>query len=132
MKLTPKQENLAQKFLELGNGSEAYRQSYNTSNMSEKTIHEKACIELKKGKVAARVRELQKEHAARHAVTVDSITREYEEARQLALEEKQTSAAVSATTGKAKLHGLLNDKVDLGGDINITVTKKVFSARDSD
>ena len=113
MKLTPKQEKFAQKYIELGNASEAYRQSYNAENMKGDVIHVKASELLASGKVAVRVKELQDAHAARHAVTVDSITKEYEEARELAKEEKQPSAMVSATTGKAKLHGLVTDKKEL-------------------
>jgi hypothetical protein len=41
---------------------------------------------------------------------VDSLTAELEEARSVAMAEKQASAAVSATMGKAKLHGLVVDK----------------------
>jgi hypothetical protein len=51
----------------------------------------------------------------RVAVTVQSLTDELEEARALALAEKQSSAAVSAVMGKAKLHGLLIDKRRLEG-----------------
>lgn len=57
--LTPKQEKLCQKFIELGNASEAYRQSYNAENMKPETIHRKVHDLLKQDKIAARVRELQ-------------------------------------------------------------------------
>lgn len=62
-------------------------------------------------KVIARVSELLEAAAKRTEVTIESISAEYEEARNLAIVEKQTSAAVAATTGKAKLHGLITDKV---------------------
>jgi len=55
--------------------------------------------------VRARMVEL-RDQLHRHNVTVDSLTFEYEEARQLALNVENPGAAVSATTGKAKLHGL--------------------------
>ena len=69
--------------------------------------------------------ELQAEHRARHNITIDSLTTDLENDRQLAHTEGQAGAAVSATLGKAKLHGLLKDKVEAsgpeGGPIDLTV-----------
>ena len=59
----------------------------------------------KRADVKARVVELRRQ-LHRHNVSIDSLTFEYEEARQMALQAEQPSAAVAATTGKAKLHGL--------------------------
>lgn len=108
--LTPNQESFAQKYLELGNASEAYRQSYDAANMMAKTVWEEASRLLSNHKVAARVNELRAELAKRHAVTIDSISAELEQARSLAFQTEQPAAAVSASLGKAKLHGLLIDK----------------------
>ena len=46
-------------------------------------------------------------------MTVDRLTEDLEAARQLALQNKSPSAAVAATMGKARLHGLLVDKQEL-------------------
>jgi hypothetical protein len=73
--------------------------------------------------VAQRVAELQQEHRERHAVTVDSLTQELEEARMVATAEKQGAAMTSATMGKAKLHGLLVDKNEIKADLNVQVSK---------
>lgn len=43
-------------------------------------------------------------------VDIDRLTRELECARQMAMDNNQAAAAVTATLGKAKLHGLLTDK----------------------
>ena len=126
--LTPKQEKFAQKYIELGNASEAYRQAYNAENMGVETIHVAASQLLAKHKVSIRVEELRLESAARHAVTVDSITKELEEARAIAITEKQTASAVSASNSKAKLHGLLDDSVKFNGKLEINVKKTVRSA----
>lgn len=56
--------------------------------------------------VAARVKELQSKTVKKVEITVQSLADELEEARAIALKEGQTSAAVSATMGKAKLFGL--------------------------
>lgn len=65
--------------------------------------------------ISARVSELLAMAAERALVTIDSLTDELEQARGIAIAEKQTSAAVAATLGKAKLHGLLVDKKQVTG-----------------
>ncbi len=120
-KLTVKQENFCCKYVELGNASEAYRLAYDASNMKPETINVKASELLKNGKVSVRVDELKAQHAERHAVTVDTITQELEEARLMAIVEKQSSAAISASMGKAKIHGLVVDKAVVKSDVNVTL-----------
>lgn len=128
-KLTPKQEAFAQKYVECGNASEAYRFAYDVSEDTKpETIWKEAYLLLGNPKVAPMVEKLQQEHRERHSVTIDMLTAELDEARQLALkDEKGASAAVSATMGKAKLHGLLVDKAEHtgknGGPIEHTVSK---------
>ncbi len=111
MSLTIKQEAAAQAYIENGgNKSAAYREAYDAEKMKENTIHVKACELFKCGNVAVRVIELQEEHRKRHNVTVDTLTKELDEARALAQEEAQPAAMTGATMGKAKLHGLITDK----------------------
>ena len=123
MALTIKQENFCRAYIETGNASEAYRQAYDAENMKPETINRKAKELLDNGKITARVDELKAVHAERHDVTVDSLTTEYEEARGVAKDTKQPSAMVSATTGKAKLHGLVTDKQEA----KVTVEAKEMS-----
>ena len=114
-KLTPKQEAFACAYVETGNASEAYRRAYDAGAMKEETIWRKAKECLDNGKVTARVEQLQAKHAKRHEITVDSITEMLKEDRDLARKNDQASAAVSASMGLAKLHGLIIDrsKIDL-------------------
>lgn len=63
-----------------------------------------------KDSVSQRVTELLSKAAELTLVSIDSVTSELEEARRMALLIKQPASAVSATMGKAKLHGLLVDK----------------------
>ncbi len=70
-------------------------------------------------RVADRIRELQDEAKERTLVTIQTLTAELEEARRLALEVSNPSAAVSATMGKAKLNGLLVDKAEAGPTFDI-------------
>ena len=80
-------------------------------------------------RVAARIRELQDEAKERTLVTVERLTAELEEARRLALEVSNPSAAVSATMGKAKLNGLLVDKTEVGPTFDIAERINAAKAR---
>ena len=104
--LTPKQECFCQVYIETGNASEAYRRAYDAERMKSATINRNACALLKNNKIATRVAVLQSEHRKRHDISIDSLTSEYEDARQLAMDTSQPAAANGAITGKARLHGL--------------------------
>ena len=75
-----------------------------------------------KPEIQNRVRELLEERAdvalkktAREIeVTKDSLLEELEEARQIAIEEGQASAAVAATIGKARITGNIIDRREVG------------------
>jgi len=114
MALTPKQEAFALAYVETGNASEAYRRAYSAGKMKTAVIAVKASELLAHGKVSVRVAELQAGHVERHKLTVDDLLRELEEARNAALtaETAQSSAAVAATMGKAKLLGLDKQIID--------------------
>jgi len=115
-KLTEKQEKFCKAYIETGNSAEAYRSAYNTANMKLESVHREAKRLMDNPKVATRVAKLQKMHQKRHEVTVDSLTKELEEARDLAKETKSPAAMVSATMGKGKLHGLVIDRSKIAGD----------------
>lgn len=126
--LTPKQEAFAAKYVECGNASEAYRESYDAANMADKTVWEAASRLLADYKVAARVKELRDVIAEAAKLTVADLLRELEEARTAALtaETVQASAAAAATMGKAKLLGLDKQALELtgkdGGPIEQAIT----------
>lgn len=120
MALTAKQEAFCLAYVETGNASEAYRRAYSTENWKPTSITVNASKVLADAKVSLRVAELQAMASERALVTVLSLTEELEEARALALQEGQPSAAVSASMGKAKLHGLLTDKIEHKGGVTIT------------
>ena len=75
--------------------------------------------------IRARVAELQERGAKRVEVTVESLSAELDEARTKALESGQISAAVSATMGKAKLHGKLVERKHHTGSIGTYDLSKV-------
>jgi len=134
IKLTQKQENFCRLYVEIGNASEAYRQSYNTK-ANYATVNVDACNTLAKPNVSLRVEELRKEARERTMVTVESLITELEEARQAALgaTNPQSGAAVAATMGKAKLCGLDKQIIEHIGDVPVgRVTVEVVSARPED
>ena len=135
--LTPKQERFCQLYIELGNASEAYRQSYDADSMNENTVNRKAKELLDNGKITARLELIRNEHSKRHNITVDSLLIELEEARKMALdlniqEKPQVSAAVTATMGKAKLLGLDKQVVELTGENTTNLNLKVVFENDGE
>lgn len=80
-----------------------------------------------------RVSELQAKTVKKAEITVESLAQELEEARAIALAEKQSSAAVSATMGKAKLFGLGSENRKVTGTIQVvTITAKQLDALGDD
>lgn len=120
MALTQKQEAFCLAYIETGNASEAYRRAYDAEKMKPETVTKRASELLSNGEVTGRVEQLQKMAVTRHAITVDDLIAELEEARTLASggEKPKPAAMVSATMGKAKLLGFDVQKIDA------TVTSK--------
>jgi hypothetical protein len=83
--------------------------------------HDGNCIRLRGNeRVQARLRELQETVAEANEVTVGSLLGELEQARQKASKLDQLSAAVRAIEAKAKVSGLLIQRVEIGhpGEFN--------------
>lgn len=119
--LTQKQEMFCLAYIETGNATEAYRAAGYSTNATSKTINEAASRLLADSKVSARVAELRNMQVQRLAITVDDLVAELDEARTIALTaaKPQSAAAVSATLGKAKLLGLVTDKVEHSGGLRV-------------
>jgi hypothetical protein len=64
--------------------------------------------------VRRRVAELQAGGAARAEVTVATLVQELDQAREMAVERGQASAAVAATMGKARVTGQLVERAEVG------------------
>jgi len=122
-KLTPKQDAFARAYVEMLGPSEAYKRAYDAENMSPESIKVEANKLLNRPNIALTIVKLQEAGRERTLVTVESLTKELDENRSAALELEQPAAMNSATMGKAKLHGLLVDRVH--GDVNITIGSDV-------
>lgn len=116
-KLTLKQEKFCLVYLETGNASEAYRQAYDVDRMKPETIKRKAAELMVNGNITATIEAAQSDARERSHLTVESLLAELEEARQAAMtaDTPQSSAAVSATMGKAKLLGLDKQIIEHSG-----------------
>lgn len=114
-RFTEKMELFCLAYIETGNASEAYRRSYNTANMADKTARREGYNLLQNPLVEARIEELRTKVMERHEITVDTLLAELEEARLLGKETGKASAMVTASMGKAKLLGLDKQIVELTG-----------------
>ena len=130
MSLTPKQEAFCLAYIETGNATEAYKMAYDVKTMSDNAIGVESCRMIDSPKISLRLKELREPIIARHGVTVDSLINELEEARQIALESAQSSAAVSATMGKAKITGYDKQVVDHISSDNSMTPKAVVIGKD--
>ena len=74
--LTPKQKKFCLEYVRTANASEAYRLAYDTSNMKQTTVNEKASLLLKEDKIRTRVAELQEEAQERTGVHIDDTVKE--------------------------------------------------------
>ena len=113
-KLTPKQEGFCKDYITTGSQTRAYELNYNVKKMQKPTIHTKAHEVMQNGAVTVRINELQERVNKKFEVTVESLTRELEEDRQLARDVDMPAAAISALNVKARIHGL--DKQVMSND----------------
>ena len=129
--ITQKQRAYCLAFMETGNSSEAYRRSYDTSGMTTASVNRCAKDVYDNVNVSAMIEQLRKKAMNRNEITVDTLLDELEEARKAALDADtaQSSAAVSATMGKARLLGLDKKIVDhMSSDGSLMPTKIVLMA----
>lgn len=128
--VTEQQEKFCRVYVETGNASEAYRQAYKSDRKTANSVAVDASRMLDKPNVRLRIDQLRQVHAKRHNVTVDSLVAELEEIKRIALEAEtpQTSAAVSAVMGKAKLTGLDKQVVEMTGVVNVAISPEDVKA----
>lgn len=122
----PRHESFAQALAKGKTADEAYAQAGykpNRHNASRLKTNEH---------ITDRVAELQQKVAKKIEVTVESLAGELEEARAIALKEKQSSAAVQATMGKAKLFGLGVENRRLSGSVQVTITAEKLDSLSDD
>lgn len=75
VKLTIKQENFCNYYVEMGNASEAYRRAYSCAKMKDETVNRNAIQLLNYTKITTRVGEFQEEQKAKSDITKEEIVR---------------------------------------------------------
>lgn len=120
--LTPKQQRYNRFVSEMLVDGNVTR-SAKAAGYSEKTAYSQGHRLLKNVEIANAIKAGQKDIAKRNELTIDDIIKELEEARTAALtaESPQSSAAVAATMGKAKVLGMLVDKSEVKNEGNISI-----------
>lgn len=73
MKLTSKQSEFVNRYIEHGNATQAYKEAYNASNMKSNTINRKAFELLQKGYIGARIKEIQNDLDKDKIYEIDDI-----------------------------------------------------------
>lgn len=110
-KLTPKQEKFCVEFIQCGNAAEAYRRAYSAEKMKPETIWSNASRIMADSKVLARVSELRAEAAQKAMVTLESHLADLARLRDLAEEDGQFSAAITAEISRGKAVGLYTERL---------------------
>ena len=89
LKLTKKQEKFCVEYVKTGNASEAYRRSYNISNMKSKTVNERASVLLAENKITTRVNQLKAVEAEKAGIEIKDITDQLIEIKAICMQEKK-------------------------------------------
>jgi phage terminase small subunit len=124
MKLTAKQEKFCQGIVAGLSQADAYRQAYDAAGMKPDVVAVKASELMANGKVTVRVQELRRPVMDALQYGLKEAMEEADEAFRVAKSKGNGGAMVAAATLRAKLNGLLKDRVDTNvtGAVNIHVT----------
>ena len=122
MLLTQKQESFCLAYIETGNATEAYRRSYNASNMADTTVNRKAKELLDNGKITARLVEIRKHAADKVGLTLQQHLIDLKRLRDMAESSEKYGPAIQAEIARGKASGLYVEKIDA------TVTNKQLPA----
>lgn len=110
MALTPKQEAFAQAVASGKNQSDAYRAAYAAGKMKASSINVNASKLMADAKVAQRVAELRAPAAEKAKITLESHLADLMALRNLAVKQKQISAAIAAEVARGKAAGVHVEK----------------------
>lgn len=119
--LTDKQEKFAQLYVQLGNGSEAYRQSHDTKNMKAETIHRENYVLANKPEVAERIKMIREELQSTHLKTKEDLLKDLVDILNMTkFSDKEKMVALKAIDQYTKMVGYNEpEQVEVKQDINI-------------
>jgi len=124
-KLTPKQKKFCLKFVESGNATEAYKHSYNTKSMKDKTVNNRAYELLQKGEIEGRISELKEELKERAMLSLDDVIKELSK---IAMSEKVDSYKMKALELLGKHLGLHQTNINIKNN-NIPTIEDMYPKR---
>ena len=132
--LTPKQEKFCRNIIvKQMNQSDAYRDAYDTENMKNKSIHEKASELANTVKVSSRMDDLRKEYADYFNYDAKKHFEELEQARQLSLIPKgehgtiNENAIIRSTELKGKLCGHYIEKSEVDAKVSGNISVNIIT-----
>jgi len=117
--LTPKQEAFAVSVASGKTQADAYRATYNAGNMKDTSIHVNASKLMADAKVAQRVVELRAPIAEKAQMTLESHLEDLQKLRNMAVKEKQYSAAITAEVNRGKASGLYVEQHKHTGNVTV-------------
>lgn len=123
MTLTQKQERFCAEYVKCGNAAEAYRSAYKCEKMKPESVWSLASRLMSNVKVMSRVQELRDAAAKEAQVTLEGHLEDLRRLRDIAVEEGQLSAAITAEISRGKAVGLYTDKVqaDVKQDVKVVL-----------
>jgi len=111
--LTPRQLKFIELIIAGKHQREAYLEAYPKSKLWKENVVDKCAVELmKNSKVSGRIAELRAKTDAKSVETIDKMVNELNRAIEIAFEQGNTSSISSLVNCKAKILGLLTDKID--------------------
>lgn len=123
MALTQKQENFCAEYVKCGNAAKAYRSAYKCEKMKPETVWVNASRLMSDTKVSLRIEELRDAAAKEAQVTLKGHLEDLRRLRDMAVDEGQFSAAITAEISRGKAVGLYTDKVqaDVKQDVKVVL-----------
>lgn len=109
--MTQRQEEFCVRYLETGKAAEAYRLAFKPPKAKAKTIHEVSSRLMKNPEIIKRIEELRAPVRAVAQLTLQTHLESLAGIRDLAISEKQLSAAVGAEVARGKVSGLYVDTI---------------------
>ena len=121
--MTQKQERFCAEYVKCGNAAEAYRSAYKCEKMKPESVWSLASRLMSNVKVMSRVQELRDAAAKEAQVTLEGHLEDLRRLRDIAVEEGQLSAAITAEISRGKAVGLYTDKVqaDVKQDVKVVL-----------
>lgn len=117
MKFTAKKEKFAQCVASGMNQSDAYREAYEVGPKTKpETVNQAASRIMANSKVTARVAELRKPIVEKAQMTLEGHLRDLMMLRNMAVKEKQISAAIAAEVARGKASGIHVGNVQAAGE----------------